>query len=647
MKFLKYAILLILVFSTVVFFAGCNAETPDENEETETPTMTLITDSFIMRVGETAIIVPVIDGPDSAVIYTSQNENIAAVSNGVITAQSSGSTTIIVSLKDYPQVTAEVTVNVRMSDHEIAQFVLEWAKTETGSEITVSDTFPTSHPDYPDAIISYQSSDPSVIDNSGKVTQGEYDAACDLDIIVKYNNEEVQETVTMTVVGYAFDIVATLFFDQFKNIILRDYTVSTANSVYPEAQIAWSSSNTSVFTNEGRFREPLADVPFAIIADITINEVTHRYQKDVTAKGVPIYDVAENIKNRLIAELNIAEFVDRDLELPLRDEYYNATLQWTSDQLEIINQSGFLVQPAMNKMVNLKCEVVIGEQSSSFILSFEVAGKAFIDKWAAAEALLNQIAIKEIKTQKYGVVGVGIPYDAYNNGYIPFYVNEQLSILNGFVDPSLTGTRPGYIRSETRWVVIHDTANNNPGADAEMHARYIQSGPGSVSWHYTVDSEDIYQHLPDNEVAWHAGTHDGNYYGIGIETCINPESDYNMVMRKTAKLAAEMMIKYGLTLYDVRQHNYFSGKDCPRVMRSSNRWTEFLNLVAIEYFAKRNLQGVDFEWKSLSPSILDNTGKVYNHPGIATDIQYQVTITYEGVSKTFNYTSKLLPQSWL
>lgn len=640
-------LILTLVLSAILFMAGCRGKTPDENEETETPTMMLVTDCFIMRVGDTAIIVPIIDGPESLVNYTSQDENIASVTNGEITAKKSGKTIIVVSLKDYPEVTAEVTVEVLMEDKEIAQLILEWAKAEIGNEVPASGAFPTSHPDYEETEISYQSMNPSVIDNSGNVNPEEYDTTCDLVIHVKYHNEEVEDTVSVTAVGYAFEAVATLFFDQFKINILRDYTVTTSNPVYPEAQITWFSSNTNVFSNDGHFHEPLADVPFAIIADVTINGVTHRFQKDVTAKGVPVYKVAENIKNRLIDELNITEFVDHDLELPFYDEYYNATLQWTSDQPEIINQDGFLVQPAINKMVTLTCDVIIGEQSSPFTISFEVAGKSFTDKWAAVEALLNQIAVKEIKTQKYGVAGVGVPYEAYNNGYIPFYNNEQSVILDGFVDPSLTRTRPGYIRSETRYVVIHDTANNNPGADAEMHARYIQGGPQSVSWHFTVDPDDIYQHLPDNEVAWHAGTSEGNYYGIGIETCINPESDYNMVMRKTAKLAAEMMIKYGLTIYNVRQHYYFSGKDCPRVMRSSNRWTEFLNLVGIEYFAKSNLQGVNFEWKSLSPSILDNTGKVYNHPGIATDVQYQVTVTYEGVSRTFTYTSKLLPQSWL
>ncbi|HBP26183.1 MAG TPA: hypothetical protein DD618_04455 [Acholeplasmatales bacterium] len=101
--------------------------------------------------------------------------------------------------------------------------------------------------------------------------------------------------------------------------------------------------------------------------------------------------------------------------------------------------------------------------------------------------------------------------------------------------------RPGIVKTETRWIVIHDTANTNSGATAEMHNRYIHTNPG-VSWHYSVDNTEIYQHIPLNEVAWHAGEHDGNYYGIGIETCLQPGTDYNVVMRKTAKLSASTII---------------------------------------------------------------------------------------------------------
>ena len=43
-----------------------------------------------------------------------------------------------------------------------------------------------------------------------------------------------------------------------------------------------------------------------------------------------------------------------------------------------------------------------------------------------------------------------------------------------------------------------------------MHRRYITnlnnaSDSTSISWHFTIDETECIQHLPLNEVAWHAG----------------------------------------------------------------------------------------------------------------------------------------------
>ena len=47
--------------------------------------------------------------------------------------------------------------------------------------------------------------------------------------------------------------------------------------------------------------------------------------------------------------------------------------------------------------------------------------------------------------------------------------------------------RPGTHRT-IRYIVIHETANTNVGADAQAHAQLLQSGKnGTTSWHYSVD----------------------------------------------------------------------------------------------------------------------------------------------------------------
>lgn len=149
--------------------------------------------------------------------------------------------------------------------------------------------------------------------------------------------------------------------------------------------------------------------------------------------------------------------------------------------------------------------------------------------------------------------------------------------------------RPGEIR-EIRYLTIHETDNRSPGADAEAHSLFLQSGHADLTgWHYTVDDHSIYHHLPDNEIAWNAGdqrTRDGgNINGIGIEMCVNIGNSYQKTIENTARLCAALLREYDLTPEDVRLHQDFMNKVCPHRMITENRVYEFYDLVRSEYEA--------------------------------------------------------------
>lgn len=149
--------------------------------------------------------------------------------------------------------------------------------------------------------------------------------------------------------------------------------------------------------------------------------------------------------------------------------------------------------------------------------------------------------------------------------------------------PEGSGGRPG-IQRTIRYVVIHETGNTSPGADAQAHSAYLMDGgDGSTSWHYTVDDKQIYHHVPDQEVAWHAGDKTkeggGNLNGIGVELCVNEDGDFEKTFQNGAKLTAYLLHSYGLSIDAVKQHNDFNGKNCPQTIRETDRWQEFLNAV--------------------------------------------------------------------
>ena len=140
-------------------------------------------------------------------------------------------------------------------------------------------------------------------------------------------------------------------------------------------------------------------------------------------------------------------------------------------------------------------------------------------------------------------------------------------------------SRPGIIRN-IKYIVLHETDNFDVGSDAKSHANYLNKNTSRyVSWHYTVDDKEIYHHVPDNEIAYHASVDEGNDYGIGIELCVNKDSDFEKTFDNATKLVAYLLNEYDLDVSDIKTHNYFSGKNCPHKILSENRLEEFIKKV--------------------------------------------------------------------
>lgn len=159
----------------------------------------------------------------------------------------------------------------------------------------------------------------------------------------------------------------------------------------------------------------------------------------------------------------------------------------------------------------------------------------------------------------------------------------DVPVHTNYISKSLP-CRPGELR-KIKYIVIHETGNTAKGSTAKGHSDYLKGGgAGNVSWHYTVDDSEIYHHIPDNEVAWHAGERTGNTYGVGIELCVNSDGDFNKTFENGAKLTAYLLETYDLEIEDVKQHFDFNGKNCPQTIRETGRWEEFLSRV--EYYLK-------------------------------------------------------------
>lgn len=130
------------------------------------------------------------------------------------------------------------------------------------------------------------------------------------------------------------------------------------------------------------------------------------------------------------------------------------------------------------------------------------------------------------------------------------------------------------------FITIHQTGNEGKGANAINHAKYINNG-SSATWHYTVDSNMIVQHFKDNVQCWHSGDGrgKGNTQSIGIELCINSDGDYIKTINNAIELVKHLMKKHNIPISNVVQHNKWSGKNCPQLLRSSHKGFSWLHFI--------------------------------------------------------------------
>ena len=160
----------------------------------------------------------------------------------------------------------------------------------------------------------------------------------------------------------------------------------------------------------------------------------------------------------------------------------------------------------------------------------------------------------------------------------------MLNIIQDFI-PAGRRNRPGRA-NPMRFITIHNTGNASKGAGAKNHAAYIKGNTAAnlpVSWHYTIDEREIIQHIPDNEDAFHAGdgSGNGNRQSIGLEICMNSDGDLQRATDTAAELTAMLCQKYNIPVENIRQHQNWSGKNCPQMIRSGRPydWKTFIGKV--------------------------------------------------------------------
>lgn len=128
----------------------------------------------------------------------------------------------------------------------------------------------------------------------------------------------------------------------------------------------------------------------------------------------------------------------------------------------------------------------------------------------------------------------------------------------------------------------------------------------------------------------------GNNNSIGIESCINDNTDIYYTWQKTAKLVANLLYNNNLTFDDVKQHHYYSGKNCPQTMRMNGMWPHFMELVKAEYQAIELLKE-GYKFKLVVDSEYINSKGRVKPSNSNKEVKFSIIISKDNETKTLDY----------
>ena len=395
--------------------------------------------------------------------------------------------------------------------------VESWVKDQYTDNLIIDNddlgTLPTKYLDK-DVTITWTSSNPNRVDNTGKVVGRDTKKILDITLTYVITNE-LEETKTgdlsFKLYPRTFEWVKNQFEGQFPDRLQEDMSEFLETNFNDYFTITWSSSNEEVFTNEGEYIRPYLDTPIVISYRVEVDK-DHYYEDEfeMVVLGAPDDEktqiVADWLQNEIIPDLNISG----NILMPTTHPDHGTKITWTTGNSRVITTEGKVTRYVFDRYVDVRANIESGAMVKvvTFWFKVEALDISKMSEEAILENFLSAIAEEELKR---------VTFDEYSNisqtfNALFFFDNEWEERIE-YLIPLGAANRTGRKLESVEFIVCHDTANNNAGAYG--HAGYVTgSAAGSTSWHYSCGADGIYHHIPNDEVAHHAG--DGTSKGYEL-----------------------------------------------------------------------------------------------------------------------------------
>ncbi len=304
-------------------------------------------------------------------------------------------------------------------------------------------------------------------------------------------------------------------------LVNRDTTYANKNMF---GIITYESKSPDVLTSDGKYvNTNKEDQVVEFCYTVSINGFLVTGSKNITVEGKKDDYYIEQASLYLDEYFKDVKVVYDQLDLPETDLKGRVTITWRSSNLLVLSHEGKVLTYEPNCSSKLTATIKCNENSSTWEKEFNTYGENEI-----LDFIVNRMHRDTIQQFLMGV----FYYSGQNNGFIPFYtVDTAMSSLiksttkndanityltgehNSSVDKLniITGLkpwnnpgRPTTLKVSTDFITIHDTGSE---ASASWWNEYESSGEDKreCSWHFTIGDAEVYQHVPLDEVAWHAG----------------------------------------------------------------------------------------------------------------------------------------------
>ena len=471
---------------------------------------------------------------------------------------------------------------------ELKQYVIDTvhaypqeADGETVYYINVANdvALPKSNPDVKGTEISWTSYDISSIDSDGNIVERDTRRILDIDFECKitYNKETIYIPFIFKLTTISLETACERFKSQLPTLIFDDRTF---NSTYDKIiNVAWTSSNEEVFSNEGKYIKPLNDTEIIItfIASDSNNRVED--SKVIKVQGKTYLDLFAECEEWLMTDGLKDTYITDDITLPSKYEG-KVNLTWTSSNDKIIEDNGKIHKTYYEQYAVLRCKFEVEGHLGSYSTQVKIAALDTngVSDNDIIQKIISDIAVDSIGKREFLVYGnINQKYNAIafcGGTYTEYELITPVQI-----------NRPGITKTSTEYITVHDTANNSTSANAKMHAQYAYNGSGNseTSWHYSVDESCIYHQIPDEEVAYHAGDgrrvfglvdtgikatsilpqlyiKNGTYHILGQDTKLKPYNNQEGTTFDTKVYTTEDINSLGVIVEIGANGNYFIGK---------------------------------------------------------------------------------------